>query len=121
MRRLLRAAAGTSTTSRSGRLGGRQLAHAECDGQPGDRPALLLAVELGELGDRQRTGVDQVAEHPARTDRRELGRVADDDQVGPVGDGGQQRGAQLDVQHRGLVDDDQIGIDRIVGIPVETR
>ena len=64
-------------------------------------------------------GVEDVAEHPARTDGRELRRIADQHQMGRVRDRGEQGGGEFDVEHRHLVDHDQVRLDRIVGIVLE--
>ncbi len=90
----------------------RQLAAAHRRRQPGDRAALGLPVQRVQLGDRHDAGVDQVAEHPARADRGQLRGVADEQQVGAVLARGQQRGGQLDVEHRRLVDHDQVLVER---------
>src|SRR3954447_22753150 len=76
--------AGTTTTSRSGEsTGGRRPApHGggqrgdrparRGGGPPGDRPPLGLPVEGGQLGHRDDTGVDEVAEHVPGPDRGQL-------------------------------------------------
>ncbi len=97
----------------------RQLAGPDRGGQPGDRAAGGLPVERGQLDHRDGPGLDQVGQHPARPDRGQLGRVADEQQVGAVGAGLQQRGGQLDVEHARLVDDDQLGVQRPLLAPGE--
>jgi hypothetical protein len=80
-----------------------------------------LSVERLQLGDGDDPAIDQVAEHTPRADGRQLRRIADDDQVGLVLEGREQRGGQLDIEHRRLVDDDELGLDRIAFVVVETR
>ena len=58
-----------------------------------------------EPDDRRRAGVDQVLERLARADRRQLVGVADEDDVGRLGQAAEQHLGQAQVEHRGLVDD----------------
>ena len=48
------------------------------------------------------------------SDRRKLVDVADDQQGGLVGYGLQQRLHQHDIDHGGLVDDQQVAVERVV-------
>ena len=74
-------------------------------------------------------GRDQLGERLAGADRRELVGVADQHDVGPLADGAQQRDQQLEVGHRGLVDDQQVALQRVLlgalrplaGDPAERR
>ena len=64
-------------------------------------------------------GGDDVGQDLARTDGGQLVDVADDQQRGIVGNGPHQRLHQHDVDHRGLVDDQQIAVERVVGVALE--
>ncbi len=112
--------AGTTTTScrRSGSTGG-QLAAAHRGRQPRDRAALGLPVQRRQLGHRDGAAVDEVAEHPAGADRGQLRGVADEQQVAAVGARLEQRGGQLGVEHGRLVDDDDVLVERPVGVALE--
>src|SRR5271163_5252703 len=59
------------------------------------------------------------AKHLPRPDRRELVDIADDKQRGIVRCRLHQSLHQHDVDHRGLVDDQQIAIEGIVGVALE--
>ena len=58
-------------------------------------------------------GGDQVLERLAGPDRRQLVGVADEDEVGRLGEAGEQHLGQAQVQHRGLVDDHQVDRQRV--------
>ena len=73
-----------------------------------------LAEDMGQARGRHQLGDDQLGERLARADRRELIGVADQYQVGVGADGTQQRDQQLQVGHRRLVDDQEVGGERIV-------
>ena len=98
-----------------------QVSGPDRDRQPGDRTTLGLPVQLGQFGHWDRAAVDQVAEHPTGSDGRQLRRVADDHQVRRIGQRRDQRRRQFDVQHRCLVDDDQVRLDLVVRVVVEDR
>ena len=70
---------------------------------------------MGELGDRDRAGLDELGERLAGSDRRELVGVSDEDDVGLGADGSQERDEQLEVGHRGLVDDQDVGVELLDG------
>ena len=86
----------------------------------GDDPALGgLAEDLGQPHDRHRAGGDDVGQDLTRADRGQLVDVADDQQRGIVGHRLQQRLHQHDVDHRGLVDDQQVAVERVVAAALE--
>src|ERR1700720_4396273 len=78
-----------------------------------------LAKDFGQAHDRHRAGSDDVGQDLTRADGGELVDVADDQQRGMVGDGPHQRLHQQDVDHGGLVDDQQIAFERVVAVPFE--
>ena len=86
----------------------------------GDDPALGgLPEHLGQPDDRHCARGDDVGQDLTRPDGRQLVDVADDQQRGIVGNRLHQRLHQHDVDHRGLVDDQQIAVERIVGVAFE--
>ncbi len=82
-------------------------------GGGGDHRAGGLAEDLGEADDRGDLRGDQVLEGLARSDRRQLVGVADEDDVGRLGEAAEQDLDQAQVEHRGLVDDHQVGRQRM--------
>ena len=60
-----------------------------------------------------RSDVDQLGERLAGADGRELVGVADEHHVHARADGSQHRDQQLEVGHRGLVDDEQVAFERV--------
>ena len=88
-----------------------------------------LAEDVGQPRRRDRVGRDQLRERLAGADRGELIGIADEDHVRLGPDRAQQRDEQLEVRHRGLVDDQQIEAQRVVlvmgrslsGNPAERR
>ena len=63
-----------------------------------------------------RVRLDQVVEHAAGADRRELVDVAHQQHVRARADGAEERLGQAHRQHRGLVDDEHVGAgDRVLG------
>ena len=104
---------GTTTTSRSADSTRGRVAAAHRGGQPGDVPAVALPVQPGQLGHRHHAGLDEVGQHLARPDRRQLSRVAGQQQPGAVGARLDQRGGQLGVQHGRLVHHHQAGVQRL--------
>ena len=89
------------------RLEVRRPALVDLVGGGGDHRARRLAEDLGEPDDRRDAGGDQVLEGLAGADRRQLVGVADEDDVGRLGEAAEQHLDQAQVQHRGLVDDRQ--------------
>ena len=86
----------------------------------GDDPALRgLPEHLGQPHHRHRAGGDDVGQHLARPDRGQLVDVADDQQRGLVRHRLHQRLHQHDIDHRGLVDDQQVAVERVVGVALE--
>ncbi len=73
-----------------------------------------LAEDVGEPGGRHLLGGDQLGERLARADRGELIGVADQHHVGLGADRAEQRDEQLEIGHRGLVDDQQVAGQRIL-------
>ena len=84
-------------------------------GGGGDHRARRLAEDLAQPDDRRDPGGDQVLERLAGADRRQLVGVADEDDVGRLGEAAEQHLGQAQVQHRGLVDDHQVGRQRVAG------
>ncbi len=68
---------------------------------------------------RHRARADDVGEHLARADRRQLVDVADQDQRGVIGHRPQERVHQRHVDHRRLVDHEQVARQRFLLIPLE--
>ena len=84
-------------------------------GGGGDHRARRLAEDLGEPDDGGGLRGDQVLERFARPDRRQLVGVADEDDVGRLGEAFEQHLGEAQVQHRGLVDDHQLDRQRPAG------
>ena len=79
-----------------------------------DDPALGgLAEHLGQPHDRHRAGADDVGQHLPRPDRGQLVDVADEQQGGAVRQRLQQRPHQRHVDHAGLVDHQQVAVERL--------
>ncbi len=104
---------------------GLRIAAVDGMGRGDDQALVLLAIDGGEAGDgngrpgrrpgRLAVGLalrDQVLEHVAGPDRRELVDVADEQQVRAGRHGGEQRRGEPGVEHGGLVDDEEIGRQR---------
>jgi hypothetical protein len=78
-----------------------------------DDPALSgLAEDLGQAHDWHGTRCDDVGERLSWLDRRQLINVTDEQQLGLVRQGVQQSPHQRHVDHRRLVDDEQITLER---------
>jgi hypothetical protein len=71
-----------------------------------------LAKHLGQTDDRHRPGVNQIAQELARPDRWQLVHVADKDHRAAAGHGLEQLAGQRHIDHRALVDDQQIAVQR---------
>ena len=81
----------------------------------GDDPALRgLAEYFGQAHHGNGAGGDDVGQHLTGSDGRQLVDVADNQQRRVVGDRLEQRLHQHDVDHGGLVDDQQVAVERIV-------
>ncbi len=78
-----------------------------------------LAEDLGEADDRDGAGVDDVGQHLARAHRRQLVDVADEDDRRVRRHGAEQRVHQRHVDHRHLVDDEQVARERVRLLPLE--
>jgi hypothetical protein len=80
-------------------------------------PGLLrLPEDLRQPDHRERLRADQVAEDLARPDRGELVHVADQQQVGAGSDGPGELVREDHVDHRRLVDHDQVRVQRVAGV-----
>ena len=107
----------------------RQLAAADRVRALHDHAPGRLAEDVRQARRRHPLGGDQLGERLAGADRRELVGVADQHDVGSAADRAQQRDQQLEVRHRGLVDDQQVALQRILlvvgralaGDPAERR
>jgi hypothetical protein len=73
-----------------------------------------LAKDLSQAHDRHGPRGNDVRQHLPRPDRRQLIDIADQEEGSPVRQGAEQRPHQRHVDHRGLVDDQQIAIERRV-------
>ncbi len=79
----------------------------------GDDAALgRLAEHLDEPHHRHRARIDDVGQHLARADRGQLIDIADQDQRRAVGQRPQHRAHQRHVDHRGLVDHQEVAVER---------
>ena len=98
----------------------RRLAAVDPAGAANDEGARRLAVDRGQVDARRRVALDQVGEHAARADRRQLVGVADEQDVAVAG-GAEQRVGELEREHRRLVDDHELDIvrERIVLVAQE--
>ena len=76
-----------------------------------------LAEDLGQPRDRQAVRGDQVGQHLPRADRRQLVDVADQKQRRFRRQGGEHRLHQRQIDHRHLVDDQEIAGQRALGAP----
>jgi hypothetical protein len=79
-----------------------------------------LPEHLGQSHDGHSARADDVGKHLPRSDGWQLVDIADDQQRRLVRDCFHERLHQHDVDHRRLVDDEQIAIERIVGVAFET-
>ena len=87
----------------------------------GDDPALGgLAEDLGQPHDRHGSRCDDVGQNLPRPDRWQLIDIADQQQRRPLRQGTQDRPHQRHVDHRGLVDDQQIAVQGLVLVAPET-
>ena len=81
----------------------------------GDDAALGgLAEDLCQTHDRHGTRGDDVSQNLPRPDRGELIYIADEQQRRPGRQGAEHSAHQRHVDHRGLVDDQQVAIERSV-------
>ena len=91
-----------------GRREGRRLAAADRVRALDDHAPRRLAEDVGQPRRRHRARGDQLGERLAGADRGELIGVADEHHVRLGADRAQERDEQLEVRHRGLVDDQQV-------------
>ena len=84
-------------------------------GAADDHASRRLAEDVGELGDRDGLGLDELGEGLAGADRCELVGVSDEHDVGSWADGAEDRDEELEVGHRGLVDDQEVGFELVDG------
>ena len=96
-----------------------QLSRQDPVGVDHDHALAGLAEDLAQADDRQPVRADQVGEDPARSDRGQLIDVADEDQASAAGHRLQELTGERDVQHRGLVDDHQIGLEGALAAAAE--
>ena len=97
----------------------RHLALVDAVSVDDDKAVFGLAEDGFQHGDRDDLGGDHVAQHVARANRRELVHIANQQQVAALVDGAKQVVHQQDIDHRGLVDDHQVGVQRVLLIAQE--
>ena len=86
-----------------------------------DDPACSgLPEHLGQSHDGHSARADDVGQHLPRSDGWQLVDIADDQQRRVIRRRFHQRLHQHDIDHRGLVDDEQIALEGIVGVAFET-
>ena len=76
-----------------------------------------LAEDLGQTHDRHGARGNDISQHLARSDRWQLIDITDEQQCGPLSQSPQQGSHQRHVDHRGLVDDQQITYCRLTQAP----
>lgn len=76
-------------------------------------------MNLSQAHHRDRLGVDEVGEHRARADRRQLIHVADEDDARPRRHRLEQFVHQHHVDHRRFVHDEQVHVERVFGVLLE--
>ena len=87
----------------------------------GDDTALRgLAKHLGETNHRHGAGRNDIGQHLSGSDGGKLVDVADDQHGRIVGNRLQERLHQHDVHHGGLIDNQQVAMERIVTAALET-
>ena len=100
----------------AGRVLGRRWIFAEADPVCGvdDEAPAGLTEDRGEADARDDRRSEDVAKNGAGADARELIDVADEHEPRAIGDGVEERARERRVDHRGLVDDHGVGVDRRV-------
>ena len=78
-----------------------------------------LPEDLGQAHDGHRAGGDDVGQHLSRSDRWQLVDIADDQERGIVRHRLHQRLHQHDIDHGGLVDDQQVAVELVVAVAFE--
>jgi hypothetical protein len=97
-------------------VGDRVLAGVDAVGV-GDHPALLsLAKHVGQPDPGQPVSTQQIPEHLSCPDAGELVHVTDEQEVGTGWDGLDQLVGQQHIQHGGLVDHHQVGVQGMVAV-----
>src|SRR3979490_1939854 len=87
----------------------------------GDDSALRsLAENFGQAYDRHRTGGDNIGEDLARPDRGQLIDIADEHKCGVIRQGTEYRPHQRHIDHRGLVDNEEVAVERRLLIASES-
>ena len=81
---------------------------------------LRLSKNLGQAHGRHRVGGDDIGEHVAGPDRWELVDVSDEQKCGVSGDRRGHGRDQIGVEHRRLVDDEHIELERVVLVSLES-
>jgi hypothetical protein len=76
----------------------------------------MLPEDVAEPGNRHESARDKLGEGLAGTHGRELVGIADQHHAGMRAHGTQQRDKQLEVGHRALIDDQQIALQRVIGV-----
>ncbi len=84
-----------------------------------DEAALGLAEDLREAHGRHGAGSDEIAEHRAGPHGGELIDVADEHEPRRVREGAEEGVRELEIEHRGLVDDERACVDRAPAIAEE--
>ena len=80
-----------------------------------------VETDQRRIGQAAFDGCDYVAQHVAGADARQLIHVADQHQVRARPDGADQVLGQEQIEHGGLVHDDQVGVEGVGLVPGETQ
>ena len=92
----------------------RQLPGVYCVGIHNDKAFLRLTEDLREPDGLRHAAADEVRKEIARTNRRQLIRVADKNQPAAGLERTKQRRHELQINHRCLVDNHRLGLERLV-------
>ena len=76
-----------------------------------DRARIVLTEDLGQTDARNNARAQDVLEHGTRTDGRELIHIADEDEMRPREDGGEEMLHEHNVHHGNLVHNDDIRLE----------
>ena len=82
---------------------------------------LRLPENFLQADDREHLAGNQICQHLSGTHARQLIHVPDQNQPRPRADRLQQRLKQVDINHRHLIDDNHVRLQRIVLIPFKAR
>jgi len=77
-----------------------------------DAALLGLAEDLCQADHQQGPRGDQIGQHVPRADRRQLIDVPDHDKLGARGNRPEELGHQDGVDHRGVIGDHEVGLER---------